>query len=115
MRKLKRSYKLLTSVVLLLSFSVTILPLDLFHNHSFKDTRCQEERLTGTCHHKVHVSEKTPFCWVCGIHYDKTFDKQQTAKKFESLPVVSFFLENHATKYIAELLFTALRGPPSGS
>ncbi|MXV49729.1 hypothetical protein GS399_02010 [Pedobacter sp. HMF7647] len=111
MLRLKKSFGTGISALLLLIFSVTILPLDFLHNHK-QEQLCREARATGTCHHKLHVSDRGSFCWVCAIHVDKTFNKADTKYSIENIPVVSFFKELKITAPIVELLLSTLRGPP---
>lgn len=101
----------LISLLLLICFSVTILPLDFFHNHKQAQV-CNEADRTGTCHHKLHLSQQTSYCWICAIHIDKTFDHSTLTfihlhlEKPVALPVFK------AESYYVKLIFTSLRGPP---
>jgi hypothetical protein len=102
----------LLSVILLLSFSVTVLPLDFLHDHANK-VECTEKAQTGTCRHKFHISEKSSFCWLCAIHYDKAFTNVDIKEQLSSLPVFSYFSESRILTCVSDVILTTLRGPPS--
>lgn len=108
----KRFFGILISTLLLLIFSATILPFDFLHNHK-TTAQCSEKTQSGPCHHKLHLNEKNSFCWVCAIHFDKTFTKIDVREQIASLPVFSALSENKATAFFTDLIFSALRGPPS--
>lgn len=109
---IKKSWGAAIALLLLLSFSVTILPLDFLHNHK-TEKLCSEARKTGTCHHKLHLSEKSAYCWICAIHFDKTFTKASFTDHLAALPIFSVLSENRFTSFFVTLIFTSLRGPPA--
>ncbi len=113
MKGIKKSVGIALSLVLLLSFSVTLVPLDFFHNHQAPRTVCENTKTHAPCNHKVHLSQKADFCWVCAIHFDKTFTKTSLLEKIKSSPALSLFTDNDFTGYFIEQLFATLRGPPS--
>lgn len=115
MKKIKRSFGVALSVVLLLSFSVTLIPLDFLHNHQTAENKvpCVKDKAHSTCNHKLHITKKADFCWACAIHFDKSFTKISFIEKLKLSPGLSLFINNDTVGYIIELLFTGLRGPPT--
>jgi hypothetical protein len=113
MKGIKKSIGIALSFVLLLSLSVTIIPLDLLHNHQFSQTVCKDAKGNTACNHKVHLNKKTDFCWVCAVHFDKTFTGTSLLEKIKLSPTISLFADNEITGYFIEHLFAALRGPPT--
>lgn len=111
MKNIKRSFGAGISMLLLLLFSVTVLPLDFLHNHSSAEQICSDNQ--AACNHKVHISKKAAYCWICAIHYDKSFTNSRTQEPPAFLPAVKLLFDNAVTGYVAEILYTALRGPPS--
>lgn len=70
------------SVLLLLCFSVTVLPADFFHQHSNAgklNSVCKNAQ-GEQCNHKSHIGNPTNFCWVCAIHFDKSFSTEAETK-----------------------------------
>ena len=114
MRGLNRYISLGISALLLLCFSVTILPLDLYHDHASEvSSKCQDAKSGKQCEHKYHVSQKTKPCWLCAIHYDKTFISQTETDSSTISPTLASFYENEVTSYFTKLIFSCLRGPPA--
>lgn len=115
MKKIKRSLGIALSVVLLLSFSVTIIPLDFFHNHKTAETKvvCVKDTVHSSCTHKLEIKKQADFCWACAVHFDKSFTKISFIEKLKLSPGISLFINNDTAGYIIELLFTGLRGPPT--
>ena len=111
MKNIKKSLGTGISMLLLLLFSVTILPLDFLHNHSTTEQVCCGKKIP--CSHTVHINKKAPYCWICAIHYDRSFTSADTRETTSFLPVVKLFIDNAVTGYVAEIVYTALRGPPS--
>ncbi|MXV14487.1 hypothetical protein [Hufsiella ginkgonis] len=108
-----RSYGKLISAMLLLCFSVTVLPLDLLHKHKAQPV-CQEAAMgkQAACHHKLHVSARTPYCWVCAIHYDKAFLGTAVYATTVTAVTAPVFTEIHLDGFFTKLIATSLRGPP---
>ena len=113
MKKFKKSYGKLTAFVMLLLFSAALVPLDFYHNHSEEVPVCREKLDNGSCRHKVHLSQKSKSCWVCAVHYDKSYYQSFTSDKGLSLPLTGFFTEKKVSGFYVQLIFTALRGPPA--
>ncbi|MGB4775637.1 MAG: hypothetical protein WBP45_10715 [Daejeonella sp.] len=113
MKGIKKSFGLALSVLLLLSFSVTILPFDLFHNHNPVAKVCQDKKANTACTHQVHIATKADYCWVCAIHFDKEFTKTSFTERLAELPPIAVLLENKVTGYFIEQLFSSLRAPPT--
>jgi hypothetical protein len=112
MKGIKKSIGTGISVLLLLCFSVAVLPMDFFHSHAEAKIVCKDSPSNKPCKHSVHVSSAKSFCWVCAIHVDSQYISVNVIDKIASLPAVSLFSENEITGYFIECLFTALRGPP---
>ncbi len=114
MNRIKRSLGISLSVVLLLSFSMTLIPLDFLHNHQrASQISCTKDKAHSTCTHKLHITKKADFCWACAVHFDKTFAKVSFLEKLKLSPGISLFINNETAGYFLERLFTGLRGPPS--
>lgn len=115
MKRIKKSLGVALSVVLLLSFSVTLIPLDFLHNHQTSQTRasCVKDKTHTSCTHKLHITKKAEFCWACAVHFDKTFSKISFIEKLKLSPGLSLFINNDTAGYFIERLFTGLRGPPA--
>ena len=113
MRKFKKSYGRVVSVLLLLSFIVAIVPFDFYHNHAEAKEVCSKDTEKGHCTHKLHVSEKSKSCFACAAHFSKAFTQPTFSEKFTSFPAITLLAENKVTGYFVKLVFTALRGPPS--
>lgn len=101
------------SVFLLISFSVTLIPLDFLHNHQSIPVVCKKDGTQSACNHKLHVTKKADFCWACAVHYDKTFTVSSYFEKLKVSPGLSQIVNNETVSYFIERLFTGLRGPPS--
>ena len=111
MKNINQSLAKGISMLLLLLFAVTILPLDSLHSHSTAEQVCSDKQTS--CSHTVHITKKADYCWICAIHYDKVFTSPNYQKVSTELPVVKLLIDNAFTGYVAEILYTALRGPPS--
>ena len=112
MKKIKKHIGTGISVFLLLCFSVTVLPMDFFHNHQEEKVVCKDSQTNKSCKHTAHLtSEKNP-CWVCAIHFDNHFTSVSVLDRIGDLPAVSIFAENDVTAHFLDCLFSALRGPP---
>ena len=111
MKNSKKAISAGISMLLLLVFSVTILPLDFLHTHSVTEQVCSDKNIP--CSHKVHVAKKATYCWACAFHTDKSFINSDTRETTVVLPVVKLLFDNAVTGYVTEILYTALRGPPS--
>jgi hypothetical protein len=113
MKSLKKALGISVSVLLLLSFSVTLIPLDFLHNHQVQQVPCNDDKANSTCTHKVQITQKADFCWVCAVHYDKTFTKTGFFEELKLSPGLSLFINNETVGYFMERLFIGLRGPPA--
>lgn len=96
-----------------MGFSAVFLPLDVFHNHAPTSSSSGTEKLNSSSSHELNVQNKADYCWVCAVHFDKTFTKTSIPEKIRLSPVMSVFLNNEVTGHVVELLFSGLRGPPS--
>jgi len=114
MHRIKRSLGISLSVVLLLSFSMTLIPLDFLHNHQTTfQVSCSKDKTHSTCTHKLHITKKADFCWACAVHFDKAFTKVSFLEKLKLSPGIALFVNNETVGYFLERLFTGLRGPPT--
>jgi hypothetical protein len=113
MKKIRKSISFYLSVFLLMGFSAIFLPLDVFHNHAPIPPISSAEKLNSSTKQDLNVQNKADYCWVCAVHFDKTFTKSSFIEKIRLSPIMSVFLNNEVTGYVVELLLTSLRGPPS--
>ena len=113
MKAIKRSFGLSLSVLLLLSFSVVSLPLDFFHKHGPIPSSTGGEKVNSSSSHKFNIQNKADYCWVCAVHFDKTFTRASAFERIRLSPVMSVFLNNEVTGYFIEQIFSSLRGPPA--
>lgn len=113
MKAFKKTFGLGFSVILLLSFSTVLLPLDFFHNHAPISVSKGSEQLNSSSTQKVNIQSKADYCWVCAVHIDKTFTKTSFYEKIRLSPMMSVFLNNEVTSYFVEQLLSTLRGPPT--
>lgn len=113
MQKLKKSYGIYLSAFLLVAFSAVLLPLDIFHNHDPFLADANTKQLKSSDKEGISSKNNADYCWVCSVHFDKTFTKTNFTEKVKLSPVMSVFLNNQVTGYVAELLISGLRGPPS--
>ena len=113
MRAFKRKFGVAFSVILLLSFSTVLFPLDFFHNHAPIPVSKGSEQLNSSSSEKVNVQNKADYCWVCAVHIDKTFTKTSFYEKIRVSPLMSVFLNNEVSSYFVEQLLSTLRGPPA--
>lgn len=103
-------------MLLLLMFSAIFLPLDAFHNHAPLAQSSQAtsaENLNSSQKQKINAPNNNDYCWVCAVHFDKTFTKTNFIEKIRLSPIMSVFLNNEVTGYVVELLLSSLRGPPT--
>lgn len=113
MKDIKKSLGIAFSVVLLLSFSVTLIPLDIFHSHQYSTASCKSDKAHSTCTHKLKITKKADFCWACAIHFDKSFTKTSLLDKIRLSPAITAFAESKISGYFIEQIFSSLRGPPA--
>lgn len=114
MKGIKKNIGIGISMFLLLCFSITVLPLDIFHTHGFIPNNCEKKESASfqTCKHQYHVSTKKSYCWVCAVHFDKAFTKAETSDELTLTPTIFLFSENNVAGYFIEQIFSTLRGPP---
>ncbi|HEX5027031.1 MAG TPA: hypothetical protein VFV68_17240 [Agriterribacter sp.] len=69
-----KSYQYCVALLMLISFTATQLPFELFHNHASNRVFCKENKSgEGICQHKSHLGTKKDDCWACSIHVEKVF------------------------------------------
>jgi len=111
MNRFKQSFGFFMSLLLLISFSVTVIPIDFLHDHSGAQT-CKTT--TGTsCSHKSHLSLKKSLCWVCGVHFDKHFVKSSDPVAVVSVLTCRLGLPAHVSISFTVVASDCLRGPPA--
>ena len=113
MKAFKKAFGMTFAVILLLTFSTVLLPLDFFHNHAPIPVTKGSEQLNSTSTQKLSTQNKADYCWVCAVHIDKTFTKTSFYEKIRLSPMMSVFLNNEVTSYFVEQLLSTLRGPPT--
>lgn len=99
------------SALLLISFAAIVFPLDVFHNHTASPRSTVRDLNTSS---KSMVStDGAGYCWVCSVHFDKSFTKPDLIDKIQVSVPVSVFEESDFLGYFVEQLLSTLRGPPS--
>ncbi|HRO46105.1 hypothetical protein [Agriterribacter sp.] len=112
MLKLVRSYRFCAALLLLISFSATQFPFELFHNHGNTVVCSAYSQGTDICQHKSHLATKKDHCLACSIHVEKVFLFNSPLPEYSS---GSSFLFRHiafAGIHSNTPEHTALRGPP---
>lgn len=100
------------SALLLVSFSMILFPLDFFHNHSVGSLHISKAAKESTSTKQLKA-DGADYCWVCSVHFDKSFTNSTFVDKVEVSVPVSAFAESDFLGYFIEQLFSTLRGPPS--
>lgn len=113
MKRIRKSFSFYLSVFLLIGFSAVFLPLDIFHNHAPITSVSSQEKINSSTKQELNAQNNSDYCWVCAVHFDKTFTKSSFIEKIRLSPIMSVFLNNEVTGYVVELLLSSLRGPPS--
>jgi len=113
MKRSKKIYSIYLSVFLLTVLSAVILPLDFFHNHETFSADTTTKQINSSTKEDLNAKNTGDYCWVCAVHFDKTFTKESFIEKLRFSPAISVFLNNEVTSNVAELLLASLRGPPS--
>ena len=105
------------SVILLLAFSLSVIPIDFFHGHrtvSGQQNSCSKTA-GQTCQHKNHLDLKNSFCWACSVHFEKSF-VTASATPILVEPVGLSFIVQHTTRlFKTTSIHYSLRGPPAFS
>ncbi|MBC8053500.1 MAG: hypothetical protein H7Y13_10595 [Sphingobacteriaceae bacterium] len=109
----KKSIRVTLASVLLLCFSIAVLPLDIFHDHTSEQTTCGTTAKHSSCQHKLHISEKTSYCFVCTAHIDKAFDLAYSSPSSVTQSFTTLSFKLLSTDYTSETFLFFLRGPPS--
>ena len=105
------------SVILLLCFSLQVIPVDFFHGHrTISDQQNSCSKTAGqTCQHKNHLAKKNSFCWACSLHFEKSF-VPALVTVFLVEHVGSSFSVQHTTRlFKTTSIHYSLRGPPAFS
>jgi len=90
MKAFKRTFGFIFSVVLLLSFSALILPLDFLHNHDPIPVSIGSKQTQSSDSEKVNIQNKADYCWVCAVHIDKNYIKTSFFEKSDYLLLALF-------------------------
>jgi len=75
MKNISESLRKTLSALLLLCFSAVFLPLDFLHNHGPIAPVTSTEKVNSSSIEKLNNKIKSDYCWVCAVHFDKTFTK----------------------------------------
>ncbi|HRP56469.1 hypothetical protein [Agriterribacter sp.] len=67
------SYRFCIALLLLISFSATQFPFELFHNHGAAIVCNDYPKGKDICQHKSHLATKKDHCLACSIHVEKVF------------------------------------------
>lgn len=71
--KLVALYRFGIALLLLISFSATQFPFELFHNHGTAIACSDYSQGKDICQHKSHLATKKDHCLACSIHVEKVF------------------------------------------
>ncbi|MCO5240203.1 MAG: hypothetical protein M9904_09100 [Chitinophagaceae bacterium] len=66
-------YRFSIALLLLVCFSATQFPFELFHNHSDVVVCHDYSPGTDVCKHKSHLATKKDHCLACSIHVEKIY------------------------------------------
>jgi hypothetical protein len=104
------------TLFLLLSFTASIMPVDIFHEHRAKSESigfCKTDK-GQTCQHKSHLGKRANFCWICSFHVEKTFIAAGKIS-FSTLqpPLLKSYSIESLKLYQSAVVHHRLRGPPS--
>lgn len=103
------------SMLVLSCFTVAILPTDAFHRHDANHPSkvvCKDAQ-GEACQHKSHIGNRDGLCWVCAVHFDKSFTLNRTELTLRSAVSLNSFVALSLQNYQAEILQRTLRGPPA--
>jgi hypothetical protein len=105
------------SAILLLSFSLSVIPVDFFHGHrTNSDQQNSCSKTAGeTCQHKNHLALKNSFCWACSVHFEKSFVTASATPILVERVGLSFTTQHAARLYKTTSIHYTLRGPPAFS
>ena len=108
----KQVYRFYIAFSLLLGFSATQFPFELFHSHNNSNSCIDNSTKDGICNHKIHIGKQERFCWACIIHLDKTFDLPSNIAISAAIPCNNNIAITHFSIHNSGYHFIALRGPP---
>ena len=113
--KTRRNHAL--SVILLLAFSLSVIPIDFFHGHrtvSGQQNSCSKAA-GQTCQHKNHLALKNSFCWACSVHFEKSFVSVSAKPILAEHIGLSFSIQHTTRLFKTTSIHYSLRGPPTFS
>jgi hypothetical protein len=105
------------SVILLLAFSLSVIPIDFFHGHrpvSGKQNSCSKTA-GQTCQHKNHLALKNSYCWACAVHFEKSFVTASATPVLIEHIGLSFRVQHNTRLFKITSVHYSLRGPPTFS
>jgi len=105
------------SAILLLSFSLSVIPVDFFHGHrTISDQQNSCSKTVGqNCQHKNHLALKNSFCWACSVHFEKSFVTVSATPILVERVGLSFTIQHTARLFKTTSIHYSLRGPPAFS
>ena len=105
------------SVILLLAFSLSVIPIDFFHGHrTVSDQQNSCSKTAGqTCQHKNHLALKNSFCWACSVHFEKSFVTTSATQILVEQVSLSFSIQHTTRLFKTTSIHYSLRGPPAFS
>jgi hypothetical protein len=105
------------SVILLLCFSLQVIPVDFFHGHrTISDQQNSCSKTVGqNCQHKNHLALKNSFCWACSVHFEKSFLTASVSAVLEEHVGISINIKHTTRLFKTTSIHYGLRGPPAFS
>lgn len=105
------------SAILLLSFSLSVIPVDFFHGHRTVSSQLNSCSKTAgqTCQHKNHLALKNSFCWACSAHFEKSFVTASAKPILIEQIGLSFSIQHTARLFKTTSIHYSLRGPAAFS
>lgn len=113
MKGIQKYISTVISMFLLLAFSITIVPVELFHQHTSEIDFCLDPETKQTCKHTSHISTERNYCWVCAIHIDKEFLSSSIASFDLKSEKKGFYISQPLSAHYIKSILATLRGPPN--
>lgn len=113
MKGIKKYISTVISLILLLAFSITVVPVELFHNQISEIDLCLNTETKQTCTHTSHISSENNYCWVCAIHFDKEFINSPINSFHLKSEIKGFYTTRHLSAHSIKSILATLRGPPN--
>lgn len=109
----KQAYRFYISFSLLLCFTATQLPFELFHTHNNKISCSENDNKDGICTHKAHIGKQDQLCFACIVQIEKTFDLPANTFINAAIKCNSNYVTDKCYLYSSGYYFIPLRGPPT--